>query len=315
MTVIMSFSNAPEVRTTGRVAGALAVDESFVEKDWFVVQAIRILVDLATADIVPVFSGGTSLLKGHGLIKRFSEDIDFKLALSRDFLDASPGQRKRRLSAFKKAVAGAWEAAGFTDLEVEAGSGNSFIKIEMDYPTRLDGHASLRPHILAELSAKPPRLTPQDRPVSSFVAQYRGEPAEIASVPCVDPVETAADKMSAFAWRAIARQRGGEKDDPTIIRHVHDLAVLEAAISASPKFAPLLEETLLADTSRGGAAVAGLPPRERLAAMCRKLETDTLYRDDYRKFVEGLAFAAVGEIPDFEAAAAAVRRLCQLPPD
>lgn len=41
MMVIMSFSNPPDARTLGRVAGALAVNEAFVEKDWYVVQAIR----------------------------------------------------------------------------------------------------------------------------------------------------------------------------------------------------------------------------------------------------------------------------------
>jgi predicted nucleotidyltransferase component of viral defense system len=71
----MSFSNAPDEATLGLVAGALAVDEAFVEKDWYVVQAIQSLNDLATDMITPVFSGGTSLLKGYGLIRRFSEDI------------------------------------------------------------------------------------------------------------------------------------------------------------------------------------------------------------------------------------------------
>jgi len=82
----MSFSNAPGEATLGRVAGALAVDEAFVEKDWYVVQAIRQLVELGSDDLVPVFSGGTSLLKAYGLIKRFSEDIDFKFVLSEAFL-------------------------------------------------------------------------------------------------------------------------------------------------------------------------------------------------------------------------------------
>jgi hypothetical protein len=42
----MSFSKAPDRPILGRVAGALAVDEAFVEKDWFVVQAIKVLVTL-----------------------------------------------------------------------------------------------------------------------------------------------------------------------------------------------------------------------------------------------------------------------------
>src|SRR3546814_2909704 len=98
----MSFLNGPDARTLGLVAGALAVDEAFVEKDWYIVQAISTLVACGTADITPIFSGGTALLKGHGLIRRFSEDIDFKLALSAEFEAMSPGQRRTVLSDLKR---------------------------------------------------------------------------------------------------------------------------------------------------------------------------------------------------------------------
>jgi hypothetical protein len=305
----MSFSNAPDADMLGRVAGALAVDEAFIEKDWFVVEAIRVLVGLGTDEFTPVFSGGTSLLKGHGLIKRFSEDIDFKLALSEPFLAKSQGQRKKSLSAFKHGLAKAWEAGGFTNLQVEAGSGNAYIRIEMDYPSVLDGHDALRPHILAELSAKPPRLAPHECALTSFVARFRRDAPEVASIPCVDPVETAADKLSALAWRVIVRKRGDENDDPTIIRHVHDLAVLEAIVAAHAQFGALLAETLLADTDRGGGAVADLPPKERLDAMLAKLAADEEYESDYRRFVEAMAFAEAGEIPSYEAAVQALHTL------
>jgi len=48
------------------------------------------------------------------------------------------------------------------------------------------------------------------------------EPPEVASFPCVDAVETAADKLSALAWRVLVRDRTSPNDDPTIIRHLHD---------------------------------------------------------------------------------------------
>ncbi|MDR2881527.1 MAG: nucleotidyl transferase AbiEii/AbiGii toxin family protein [Azoarcus sp.] len=308
----MSFSSAPDPETLGRVAGALAVDEAFVEKDWFVVQAIKVLTGLGTEDITPVFSGGTSLLKGHQLIKRFSEDADFKLALSEAFLVKSQGQRRSALSAFKKKVAAAWEEVGFRNLQIEAGVGNAFIRIEMDYPTVLDGHASLRPHILAELSARPPGLVPHDCPVGSFVAQFRGDPPEVSSIPCVDPVETAADKLSALTWRILSRERGGAKDDPTIIRHVHDLAALEPVIKTDDRFGELLAETLIADGYRGGSAIAAITPKDRLARMCTVLEGDALYADEYRRFVEAMAFAGTAEIPSFEDAIRSLHRLSAL---
>src|SRR3546814_10667729 len=108
----MSFLNGPDARTLGLVAGALAVDEAFVEKDWYIVQAISTLVACGTADITPIFSGGTALLKGHGLIRRFSEDFDFKLALSAEFEAMSPGQRRTVLSDLKTGLADAWRKAG-----------------------------------------------------------------------------------------------------------------------------------------------------------------------------------------------------------
>lgn len=102
----MLLSNAPDEATLGRVAGALVVEEAFVEKDWYVVQAIARLAAAFSDDLNPVFSGGTCLLKGHGLIRRFSEDIDFKLSLSSDFVAKSQGQKKTLLSAFKKSLVG-----------------------------------------------------------------------------------------------------------------------------------------------------------------------------------------------------------------
>lgn len=314
----MSFSNAPDAETLGRVAGELAVDETFIEKDWFVVQAISILLQQASEDLTPVFSGGTSLLKGHGLIKRFSEDIDFKLALSDAFLAKTGNQQRKALSALKKQLESAWTEAGFTNLTVEAGSGNAFIKIEMDYPSvleRSEGHESLRPHILVELSARPPRLAPKACQLTSFVAQSRGDPPEISSILCVDPVETGADKLSAFAWRLIVHERGSEKEDRTIIRHAHDLAALETAIMDAADFGPLLQEVMLGDSDRGGGAVAGLAPKDRLAAMIAKLEADGEYADDYRQFVEAMAFAALGNVPSFDEAVLAMRRLSALLPD
>ena len=64
-----------------RVAGALATDEGLVEKDWHVVRALAVIAAVDHAGAAPAFSGGTSLSKGWGLIKRFSEDIDFKVAM------------------------------------------------------------------------------------------------------------------------------------------------------------------------------------------------------------------------------------------
>jgi hypothetical protein len=75
------------------------------------------------------------------------------------------------------------------------------------------------------------------RPIRSLIAVAAQEPPEVAAFRCIDIVETTADKLSALAWRVRVRRRGEPKDDPTIIRHLHDLAALEPALESAAKFA------------------------------------------------------------------------------
>ena len=119
-------------------------------------------------------------------------------------------------------------------------------------------------------------------------------PRQIRSV---DPVETAADKLSAFAWRMLIRDRSSDKDDATIVRHLHDLAALETAAAESGAFPDSLRSILMDDSSRGGGSVAELGPRERLAAMRAKLAGDMLYVEEYGRFVGGMAFAGAADVP------------------
>ena len=54
---------------------------ALVEKDLYVVAAIRALAAIDAAPFSFVFGGGTSLARAHKLIRRMSEDIDFKIVL------------------------------------------------------------------------------------------------------------------------------------------------------------------------------------------------------------------------------------------
>lgn len=114
-----------------------------------------------------------------------------------------------------------------------------------------------------------------DRPIRSLIAQPQKQALEIPDFSCVDPVETAADKLSALAWRVCTRVRGAAKDDPTIVRHLHDLAALESLAIAFSAFASLLSDAAMADTGRGG---EGAPADidERLALMFESLAGDFL---------------------------------------
>jgi predicted nucleotidyltransferase component of viral defense system len=90
----------PNKTVMEEVALELGINPAFVEKDWYVVQILKIIGLLDLLGAQAIFAGGTALAKAHGLLKRFSEDIDFRLvdpALSSYFRS----QQKKHLSMLK----------------------------------------------------------------------------------------------------------------------------------------------------------------------------------------------------------------------
>jgi predicted nucleotidyltransferase component of viral defense system len=55
------------------------IDPVFLEKDWYTQHVLGVIARFESDEFEPIFSGGTSLSKGYGLIQRFSEDVDFRV--------------------------------------------------------------------------------------------------------------------------------------------------------------------------------------------------------------------------------------------
>jgi hypothetical protein len=88
-----------------------------IEKDWWVTLALKAVFQTQYAPHL-VFKGGTSLSKGWGLIKRFSEDVD--LAIDRSvlgFTDENPGRKK--VTKLRKASAEFMGGAFLAALQVQ----------------------------------------------------------------------------------------------------------------------------------------------------------------------------------------------------
>ena len=287
-----------------QIAGALATDEGLVEKDWHVVRALAVIAAMEHGDIMPAFSGGTSLSKGWGLIKRFSEDIDFKVAMP---VAASRSGATRQRRAYRQRIRDALAAHGFAPVGVPlVRDEGGFFSVNLAYPSVCDVGPGLRPHIRVEMSFHTPALPPVARPLQSLIAQAQRHAPEVPAFPCVDPVETAADKLSALAWRVLRRQRGGVGDDATLIRHLHDLAALAGMVMAAPHFAPLALQAAAADAGRGGEVTASADPATLFASMITRLRSDSLWAAEYDNFVRQVSFARPDERIGFDQALAAV---------
>lgn len=294
-------------RLAEQVAADLGTDPGLVEKDWHVVRALGVIAALGHTGIMPVFSGGTSLSKGWELIRRFSEDIDFKVAMP---AAATASRAKSERSTYRRGLLDALMANGFAlEGELLVGNASQFFRADLAYPTVFAAGRGLRPHVRIEMTFHPPRLPPAVRPIRSLISMLdRTRPAEVEGFPCVDPIETAADKLSALAWRVCSRDRATEGDDPTVIRHLHDLAALEAHAGSPEAFRRLVRDVAEADGGRGGARVpAALPAR--LVMMLTRLGTDALWKVEYESFVRQVSFADAKDMIGYDQALAACTRL------
>ena len=291
-----------------QLATVLGTNPGLVEKDWHVVRALGVLALRDHVDATPVFSGGTSLSKGWGLIKRFSEDIDFKVAMPAAASGAASRNKRR---AFRERILSALTANEFELLgKPLIGNESQFFAADLAYQSHFATGEGLRPHLRIEMSFHTPALKPINRPLQSLIAQARKLPPEVSGFPCIDPIETAADKLSTLAWRVCTRRRRGkdQDDDPTIIRHLHDMAALESAVAGASGFPALARKTAEDDTGRGGEGVPS-NPKERFAAMLDLLHNDKLWASEYETFVLQVSFAGPGETVSFAEAFAATRRM------
>lgn len=138
---------------------------------------------------------------------------------------------------------------------------NRFFAIDLEYETAFPREEALRPynieknkerppHIQIEMTARDIQLPSLVRPVSSFLSELAKHPPEVSAITCIDPVESAADKLSAIAWRIPDRVRGDQYDDPSVVRHIHDLAMLKDRALAHPGFAALVTKSMQEDDGR-----------------------------------------------------------------
>jgi hypothetical protein len=238
-----------------------------------------------------------------------AEDLDFKMILPASGIDRAACREYRGLVVDAIRATGNWSINRDT---IESRNNSRFFSCLIDYPAGFAPNSSLRPQVKLEITFSPPALPAEQRSLRSFVTEARGEDPEVHAIWCVAPAETAADKLSALTWRVLTRPRGTPEHDPTLIRHLHDLAALEPLATAHAGFPEMLQTLITDDAAERGRAspeIADMTSAELLAAALDTLAGDPEYRSEYTQFILNMSYGREGEIPDFEAALAAARRL------
>ena len=81
--------NVPSKEVIKEIAQELSVNPSFIEKDFYAVKILEKAATFTCLGFSPVFSGGRSLSKAYGLIKRFGKRSDFCYFDRRSFVALS----------------------------------------------------------------------------------------------------------------------------------------------------------------------------------------------------------------------------------
>jgi predicted nucleotidyltransferase component of viral defense system len=302
------MNTLPKKEIIEEVAQIKGISEAFIEKDWFVTQVINVVSRIVFEDFRIVFTGGTSLSKAHGIIQRFSEDVDFRvIAPSVELLNKT--QQSKILSTFKKEIVRSLRLHfDIIDEQISANNGNKFVSIELNYPTYFTRADALRPHILLEFTVSEPLLPAIDLPVSSMINEVAKQTPEIDEIACVNPVENAADKLSAITWRIAKRVRGSQNDNPDVVRHIHDLAIMKDLALENPNFSVLVSIALKRDNKRSE-LIKDLSLSHKLLNVLNIINSDTEYLREYDRFVNAMSYANNDTIPTFKTALKYVEEL------
>lgn len=299
----------PEAGAFEELAIELGVDPSFVEKDWY---ATELLVEIAKIDFAPVvFTGGTSLSKAYGLIQRFSEDLDFRICTS------GKSYTKSERKAIRERILAAVETIpGLAQIKDSLKSQNEsqFFSFNMSYPQSFAPTDALRPHLKLEFTFEDTLTGYSPKDIRSLVSQVT-ESGPDCSIQTISAIEIAANKFSALVWRINIKDRqaqaGSTQNDPTIMRHLHDLAALLPIIEDENAFRKMVAASFLRDQGRNGSDKEKSLEELSLEAL-HQMKVDAHYAREYKQFVDAMSYAPEDERIGFDDALALFEEHCQM---
>lgn len=205
------------------------IDPAIFEKDLLIIKTLALLQNFNWDEFSIVFCGGTSLSKGHRLIRRMSEDIDFKIIIPSSL---SRSQSRRKLGKLRNELGQYLQEAGF-NLNLDScppNNENRHFEFPLGYESQFPPIAALRPEIKLEFTARSPRLPTSELQVNSLLSEVipqRGE--QSISLAILAYEETLVEKVVAFLRRTASWSEEGSSErkrnpeDERLVRHLYDV--------------------------------------------------------------------------------------------
>jgi hypothetical protein len=215
-----------------RTAEALGIDAAFVEKDFWVIECLRVATAVAgSLGVRAIFKGGTSLSRAYDIIQRFSEDIDLLL----DFPEGmSKGARDRAIKAIGEDVRLHF---GIAEDKVKEDSAGTGVKrnFRLYYPNAKSAEA-ITEGVYLEIGSRGGPTPSRDVPIRSMIANHaisnlgvaESDYEEFAPVDAhvLAPERTLIEKIALLAAAGDKFDSGDLASLAKHGRHVYDIARL-----------------------------------------------------------------------------------------
>lgn len=210
------------------VADALDIESvAIVEKDYFVVDLLRLLKEIKPETHTLVFAGSTALSKAGISLNRMSEDIDIKLVPTENFMQNGRDKRRKIRKEIVQIITDVIHNSDIFSLDNENAritrDEYRYNEISVRYPQTFAQVPCLRPFIKLELMESTLLEHPESRDIYSLVTELTGKGTPVTAFPCATILSTQAEKLISMMRRTAAHLRNPEQqDDEFLVRHIYD---------------------------------------------------------------------------------------------
>lgn len=306
------------------IASEINLPSHAIEKDWWVVQTLRLIFNLDEVGNHLLFKGGTSLSKAWNLIERFSEDID--LALNREFLGFDPGPisksqiRKLRSASFKfisgefnDRLKERFEEVGLKGVKFgfeNLGDGDQDpVSILINYPAVTEHTEYLPPRIKVEIGSRSLKEPFTKCEISSLVTQeFPDKPFsdQPLNIPSINPERTFLEKLY-LLHEEFQRPKDKIRVD-RLSRHLYDIQKIGNSEFKDKAFDKKLIKSII-EHRRNFNAMKGVDYGSHYPGTLNPIPPDEYMKkwvQDYQRMQELMIY---GESLSFEALLSAVKEL------
>lgn len=270
---------------------------AIAEKDYYVVQLLKLLASHSCQHHTMVFAGGTALAKADVKLQRMSEDVDIKLSVNDSAKDESRSAMKRHRKAIRDGLIEELNATGVFQVEkaeVICRDEHRYIEMPVRYPQAFSKAPCLRPFIKLELIETDLLAGHNPMPICSLHNEAMQQGPEVPAFNTVPLISTQAEKVLSMLRRTASVKHDPKRlDDESLVRHIYDTYRLQQSTTFDlAELSGLIAEGMKMDRDRYG------PQHPEFAAdpigvMRFGLDViagDPLYKDRYEAFVKPMVY-------------------------